>query len=211
MAVANRSIFRIGESETNRVEAFSDGVLAIVITLLVLEIKVPHVPQHEDALQWAALAALVPKIAAWVISFVFVLVFWVAHHYLFNSLQKVDRGLLWLNGLFLLFMSFVPFPTALAGEYPASTPPLVILSGTMLGAAASFSAMRLYVMRGHGLIASDEMSAARISLRRSLIAPTMYAFGLVMAFFVPWLSIAIQLLVPVIFFLPARGAGRPRN
>ena len=206
-----RSIFRTGESETNRVEAFSDGVLAIVITLLVLEIKVPHVPQHDDGLQWAALAVLVPKIAAWVISFVFVLVFWVAHHYLFNSLRKVDRGLLWINGLFLLFMSFVPFPTALAGEYPASTPPLALLSGTMLGAAASFSAMRLYVLRGHGLIAPEEKAAARTALRRSLIAPAMYACGLAAAFFVPWLAIAVQLLVPVIFFLPARAAGEPRH
>jgi uncharacterized membrane protein len=205
--VANRSIFRLGESETNRVEAFSDGVLAIVITLLVLEIKVPHLSIDDDATQWAALTDLVPTIVAWVISFVFVLVFWVAHHYLFNSLQKVDRGLLWLNGLFLLFMSFVPFPTALAGEYPATSPPLVLLSGTMLGAAASFSAMRLYVLRGHGLIAANAESAARLALRRSLIAPTLYAIGLVVAFFEPWLSIAIQVLVPGIFFLPAKATG----
>jgi uncharacterized membrane protein len=205
--VAKRSIFRIGETETDRVEAFSDGVLAIVITLLVLEIKVPHMPQHDDAMQWAALARLVPIISAWVISFVFVLVFWVAHHYLFNSLQKVDRGLLWLNGLFLLFMSFVPFPTALAGEYPASTPPLALLSGTMLGAAASFSAMRMYVLRGHGLVASDAKTAARMAFRRSLIAPTMYAVGLAIAFYAPWAAIAIQLIVPVIFFLPAKIPG----
>ena len=209
--MTNHSIFRVGESETNRVEAFSDGVLAIVITLLVLELKVPHMPQHDDAMQWAALAALVPKIAAWVISFLFVLVFWVAHHYLFNGLQKVDRGLLWLNGLFLLFMSFVPFPTALVGEYPASTPPLVLLSGTMLGAAATFSAMRMYVLRGHGLIASGAKAAAEMALRRSLIAPTMYSIGLAVAFFWPWLSIAIQLLVPAIFFLPAKAAREARG
>jgi uncharacterized membrane protein len=209
--VAKQSFFRIGESETNRVEAFSDGVLAIVITLLVLEIKVPHLAHHDDGAQWAALAELVPKIAAWVISFVFVLVFWVAHHYLFNSLQKVDRGLLWLNGLFLLFMSFVPFPTALAGEYPVSTPPLVLLSGTMLGAATSFSAIRVYVLRGHGLIASDGKPAARIALRRSLLAPTLYAIGFIAAFLIPWLSIAVQVLVPIIFFLPARPAREPQR
>jgi uncharacterized membrane protein len=198
------TFFRIGESETDRVEAFSDGVLAIVITLLVLEIKVPHVAHRDDSAQWAALAELVPKVGAWVVSFVFVLVFWVAHHYLFNSLRKVDRGLLWLNGLFLLFMSFVPFPTAFAGEYPASTPALVLLSGTMLGAAASFSAIRIYVLRAHGLMASEAKSAAQMALRKSLIAPSLYAIGMVAAFFAPWMAIAIQVLVPIIFFLPAK-------
>jgi uncharacterized membrane protein len=202
--VAERSLFRIGESETNRVEAFSDGVLAIVITLLVLEIKVPHVLDHSDAAQWAALKELIPKIAAWVISFLFVLVFWVAHHYLFNSLRKVDRGLLWINGMFLLFMSFVPFPTALAGEYPLSTPALALLSGTMFGAAASFSAIRIYVLHGHALIKAEAKSSAKMAVRRSLIAPVLYAAGFIAAFFVPWLAVAVQILVPIIFFLPAR-------
>jgi len=207
--VADRYLFRVGESETNRVEAFSDGVLAIVITLLVLEIKVPHVPGHDDVAQWAALRELIPKIAAWVISFVFVLVFWVAHHYLFNSLAKVDRGLLWLNGLFLLFMSFVPFPTAFAGEYPLSTPALALLSATMFGAAASFSAIRIYVLYGDALIKEDAKSGAKMAVRRSLIAPTLYAAGFVAAFFVPWLAVAIQIFVPIIFFLPARASEGP--
>jgi uncharacterized membrane protein len=200
----NQYLFRIGESETNRIEAFSDGVLAIVITLLVLEIKVPHVPDHNEMAQWAALKALLPKIVAWVISFVFVLVFWVAHHYFFNSLHKVDRGLLWLNGLFLLFMSFVPFPTAFAGEYPLSTPALALLSGTMFGAAASFSAIRVYVLHGDSLIKPEVRSGAKIAVRRSLLAPSLYAAGFVAAFFVPWLAIAVQILVPIIFFLPAK-------
>ena len=107
-----RRLFRSGEADTDRIEAFSDGVLAIVITLLVLEITPPSV-QGGDAELWRALARMLPVIAAWVVSFLFVLVFWVSHHYLFASLAKVDRGVLWLNGLFLLFISFTPFPTSL--------------------------------------------------------------------------------------------------
>ena len=111
-----RSLFLIGEAEKDRVEAFSDGVLAIVITLLVLELKVPEHVTGGDPELWRALAERVPAILAWVVSFVYVLVFWVAHHYLFEQLANVDRGLLWLNGLFLLAISFTPFPTSLAGE-----------------------------------------------------------------------------------------------
>ena len=78
-----------------------------------------------------AVAERVPAILAWVVSFVYVLVFWVAHHYLFAQLANVDRGLLWLNGLFLLAISITPFPTSLAGEYPGATPAVFMLSLAM--------------------------------------------------------------------------------
>jgi uncharacterized membrane protein len=87
-----RKIFRTGETDTGRVEAFSDGVLAIVITLLVLDIRVPHVVGGDDLVLWHAIAAQLPIIGAWVVSFLFVLVFWVAHHYFFDHLKLVDRG-----------------------------------------------------------------------------------------------------------------------
>ena len=91
-----RRLFRSGQAETDRIEAFSDGVLAIVITLLVLEITPPTVPDGDTEL-WRAVARLLPMIAAWVVSFLFVHVFGVSHHYLFASLAKVDRGVLWLS------------------------------------------------------------------------------------------------------------------
>ena len=104
-----RGILRTGETDASRVEAFSDGVLAIVITLLILDVKIPHdIRGGNDAL-WAALREQLPMLGAWVLSFSFVLVFWVAHHYLFKQLTKVDRGILWLNGLFLLSICFTPW------------------------------------------------------------------------------------------------------
>ena len=104
---------RVGLTETNRLEAFSDGVFAIVVTLLVLDLRLP--PPEEKAL-WGALQYLLPLFGAWVTSFAFVLVIWVNHHYLFNQLRQTDRGLMWLNGLLLFGISFLPFPTALAGH-----------------------------------------------------------------------------------------------
>jgi uncharacterized membrane protein len=137
-------VFRTEEAETSRVEAFSDGVLAIVITLLVLEIKVPQNLKSDDDL-WRAIGGLAPSVGAWATSFLFVLVFWVAHHTLFTQLRKVDRGLLWLNGLFLFGISFSPFPTALAGAYPAATPAVFLLS-LVLAFTAPWAAIAIQVL-----------------------------------------------------------------
>jgi Endosomal/lysosomal potassium channel TMEM175 len=101
----------------SRVEAFSDGVLAIVITLLVLEIKTPRLHSTENVGQaWLALVDLVPKFASFFLSFFFIAVFWVNHHRLFALIRKVDWGILWLNNLLLLLLCFVPFPTAFIGD-----------------------------------------------------------------------------------------------
>jgi uncharacterized membrane protein len=192
----------IGESETNRVEAFSDGVLAIVMTLLVIEITPPHIePPITDAALWAAMAHLAPKIAAWIVSFIFVLVFWVSHHRMFGSMQKIDRGLVWLNGLFLLFISFTPFPTAFAGDYPLFGPPLALLSAVMFAAATSFMLMRLYAIR-RGFVASDHVLTARMAVGRSVLAPFLYAVGTVAAFVEPIVTVAMLAIVPILFVLP---------
>ena len=110
----------------NRIEALSDGMFAIIMTLLVIEIKPPEV---HDAAQVAealrhSLVALLPKIVAYAISFLTLAIFWVSHHQHFHALQHADRGVLWLNNLLLLFLAFVPFPTAVLGEYP--TQPLAV-------------------------------------------------------------------------------------
>ena len=98
-----------GEKETSRVEAFSDGVFAIAITLLILEIKVPHL-LHALLAEW-------PSLLAFVLSFSAVLVMWINHHGLFNLMQTIDRRSLVANGLLLLLVTFVPFPTAVLAAY----------------------------------------------------------------------------------------------
>ena len=202
-----RRLFRSGEADTDRIEAFSDGVLAIVITLLVLEITPPSV-QGGDAELWRALARMLPVIAAWVVSFLFVLVFWVSHHYLFASLAKVDRGVLWLNGLFLLFISFTPFPTSLQARYPGTAPAAFLLSVAMFLTASSFSLLRWYACLHGGLLREGTPRlAARQAMRRSLLAPLLYFIGGAAAFVVPGLSLAIQVLVPLIYIVPQRMEG----
>jgi uncharacterized membrane protein len=104
-----------------RVEALSDGVFAIVVTLLVLEITVPHVAEHDSMAELArALGMLAPKFVSWVISFVTVCVIWLNHHRLFTLVSRIDNGLFWMNANLLLWTSFITFPIALMGDYPAN-------------------------------------------------------------------------------------------
>ena len=195
-------VFRTDPHETARVEAFSDGVLAIVITLLVLEIQVP-----EHALDLpGGIAGLVrdvaPQVGAWMLSFLFVLVFWVAHHSLFGLLERGDRGLLWLNGLFLFCISFTPFPTAVFGTYPQEPGAAALLALAMFATAASISLLRWYATFPGGLVAEAEMSRARRAMRRSVVGPLLYLLAAGASSVSLVLSVALQALVPVIFFFP---------
>lgn len=197
---------RGGTADTGRVEAFSDGVLAIVITLLVLDVKVPQHVEGGDAALWQALIQQLPMLGAWAISFFFVLVFWVAHHYLFGQLRHVDRGLLWLNGLFLLFISFTPFPTALLGLYPDSSVSVTVLSMAMFLTAGSFSLMRWYAMRHAKLFRPEYAVSSLHAMRRSLLGPGLYFLAIIMAQVAPPIAIALQIIVPLLFFLPSQAA-----
>lgn len=195
------SFFRTGRLETARVEAFSDGVMAVAITLLVLDIKLPGNPRT-DAAVWTALAHTLPALAAWVVSFAFVLTFWVSHHFFFTSLKHTDRGLLWINGLFLLTISLIPFPTGLVGAHPGLAAPLALLSGVMMLTSLSFAAMRFYASFCAQLLREHiDPHYARAAMAQSAIAPVLYAIAVVLSFLWPPGAIIIQVLVLMIFFL----------
>ena len=125
------SVFRSTPLTTGRLEAFSDGVLAGALTLLALDLKLPE-NLATDAEVWRAVVKILPAFAAWVVSFAFVLTIWINHHYLFDGIKHTDRGLLWLNGFFLLTVTAIPFPTSLVGQYPLRAAPLALLSGVMM-------------------------------------------------------------------------------
>src|SRR5215475_9153556 len=141
----SRRLFRIAGMSTRRIEACSDGVFAIVMTLLVLEIHVARLETvaGSDALT-KSLIALGPKFLSYGLSFGIVCIWWVSHHHLFVLLQKSDRGLLWFNNIFLLWLAFVPFPTALLGDYPGQRVAVVMYGTVMALAGMSFSWMRFY-------------------------------------------------------------------
>jgi uncharacterized membrane protein len=144
-AGASGRLFHFGEMPTSRIEAFSDGVFAIVITLLILSIQVPQIQGRNPGPALAgALQGMIPKFLSYALSFAIVCVWWLAHHHLFAILVKSDRGLLWLNSVFLFWLASVPFPTALLGDYPHERLAVVCYGAVMSMAGVSFSSMRFY-------------------------------------------------------------------
>lgn len=194
----------LGLLPKTRVEAFSDGVIAIIVTILVLEIKVPRLggDRLEDQLLAAFWHAL-PLVGAYAVSFMVLLVFWVAHHQLMHSLRRVDRNLLWLNGLFLMILAFVPAPTALIGEYPSAAAGSVLYGGVLALAGLAFLAMRLYVTR-HGTLLHEAVpaAAARQAVRKGLLSPLLYGLGAAVAVADTRLAWGVYVIVPLIYIVP---------
>jgi uncharacterized membrane protein len=197
---------------TARVEAFSDGVFAIAITLLILDIKVPPHPETlaaaspADASRWllSALAAEWTTYVAYVMSFVVILVMWVNHHRIFTVLERVDQPFLFWNGLLLLLVSVVPFPTSLVSSYfttPAARVGAAVYAGHGLAIALAFQGVWQYAIRHPRLLAPGaDAEVARMGAQYRY-GPLMYlaAFGL--AFVSAWAGMGLCLLFAAFFSL----------
>jgi uncharacterized membrane protein len=191
---------------TSRIEAFSDGVFAIVITLLVLEI---HVPSAQGKDISAALAhnllALTPKFLTYILSFALVCIWWVAHHHLFHVLRRSDRGLLWLNSLFLLWLAFIPFPTALMGDFPGERIAVMGYGAVSTLAGISFTCMRYYAFYPAKLV--DERIDRRLlnsAMLKSVLNPVLHAIAVMLALVDTRLAIALYVILPLMFFFPSK-------
>jgi len=188
-----------------RVEAFSDAVIAIIMTLLVIEIKVPKLYEPDVPGQLAmAMAHALPLVGAYAMSFVVLLVFWVSHHQLLHSMQKVDRPFLWLNGLFLMVLAFVPVPTALVGEYPQAPGGSVLYGSVMALAGLCFFAIRVYATH-HAQLLHESIPAdvSRKALRKGLLSPLLYGLGALISTVFPPLAWAVFVIVPFIYIVPS--------
>ncbi len=194
--------------ETARLEAFSDGVFAIAITLLVLEIRVPHLGEDAAGHELlAALGRLWPSYLAYATSFATILIMWINHHRIFRCLRRVDHPLFILNGLLLLCITFVPFPTALLTEYlqrPAQGIAAAVYSGTFVVTAVIFNLLWHHVARSPRL--QDPRINPRFVRQNTLgyvFGPLVYlaAFGL--GFLSAALSLAVCLGLAVFFALPS--------
>jgi uncharacterized membrane protein len=180
------------EKETGRLEAFSDGVFAIAITLLALELKVPHGATSKELAaqpvnEW-------PSYFAFVTSFFTVLLMWVHHHSIFRLVRRVDVRLLFANGFLLMLVTVVPFPTAVVAEYlmtPAAPAACALYAGVFVGIAIAFYLLLMAAFRESTL--DPDASAATVSrLRRNYRwGPLLYLTAAIAAPFSPWAAMAI--------------------
>ncbi|RUS47432.1 TMEM175 family protein [Cohnella sp. AR92] len=178
----------------NRMEAFSDGVLAIIITIMVLEFKVP------DDHNWHALSALGPKILSYIFSFVYIGIYWNNHHHLLHMVRAMNGRLMWLNLLLLFWLSLVPFTTAWMGESHFAAVPMALYGIILLLAAFSYWLLQRGILSQH----SNESSFVQGMGKdwKGKISPLLYLVAALTAFVSHWLSGFFFVLVAVIWFVP---------
>ncbi len=181
---------------TTRVEAFSDGVFAIAITLLILEIRLPEGAVNGAGLAvWTRLGSLWPSYLAFLLSFFVILVMWINHHELMRLVRAVDYPFLFANGFLLLTVSFVPFPTAVLAQHlatPEAPAAVAFYCGTFVLNSLAWGLLLLTMMR-RGLLRGDVHPASLARIRKAYAAgPVVYAIATVVAFFWPLLGLAIN-------------------
>jgi len=192
-------------ADTSRIEALSDGVFAIAITLLIIEIGVPHAEAGHGLGE--ALRELWPSYVGYALSFLTIGVMWLNHHEIFKDIERSDHTLKVLNLLLLLCISFVPFPTAVLAEYIRDDEHAVAATLayglTFTITAIVFNAMWLYAA-AHRAMIDEHVSDVRIvsRTRRYLGGPLLYAAGLALAFITPWLAIGLWIALTAFFLLP---------
>jgi uncharacterized membrane protein len=179
-----------------RLEAFSDGVIAVIITIMVLELKTPH------GIDLLALRDLVPVLLSYVLSFVFVAIYWNNHHHMLHAVQHVDGRVLWADAHLLFCLSLVPFTTAWLAENSVATWPVAVYGVVLLLCGVAFSILHAALLRRRG---PDSMLARAVrSDRKGQLSLALYLVGIGLAFVEPWLSIAIYVAVALLWLMPDR-------
>jgi uncharacterized membrane protein len=179
----------------NRLEAFSDGVLAIIITIMVLELKVPHATGLAD------LKPLLPVFLSYVLSFIYVGIYWNNHHHMFHSTKHVTGSILWANLHLLFWLSLFPFTTGWMGEnHLAPTPTAVYGFVLLMAAIAYYILQRTIAQQGR-----DSLLAAAIGKdRKGKLSPVFYLAAIPLAFVSPWISSSLYVFVALLWLVPDR-------
>ena len=188
---------------TGRLEAFSDGVIAIIITLLIFEVRVPALTDHSTSAVLRALGGIAPKIVSFAISFFTVAIFWVNHHHIFVTVTHTNWKLLWYNNALLFWLAVVPFTTAFIGDYP-TLPAVVSLYALILCLAAlSFSLMFHYVFfRSDLCLESVPIPERRREWKRGCWAFILYGAASLVALIYVYAALVIITVIPFLFIVP---------
>jgi len=189
---------------TARLEAFSDGVFAIAITLLIFGIKPPVVESHNAGELTRQLWALWPAYLSFAASFAIISVFWIGHHQMFQLIGRSNRTLLWLNNAFLMCVAFIPFPTSLLGVYSDLRIAIIFYSGAIIGTGVVFYALWAYASTGDRLLyAGIPARVVKIAGWRILIGALFYGVAIALAFVSLMASRILLLVIPFFYLLPS--------
>lgn len=187
----------INAMESNRVEAFSDGVFAIIITIMVLELKVPH------GSDWAALGPVVPIFLNYVLSFIYLGIYWNNHHHLLKACGRVTGGVLWANLHLLFWLSLFPFVTGWLGENHFTAVPSALYGAVLLLAAIAYYILQTTITNVQGGCQS-QLAVALGKDWKGKLSPVFYATAIAASFFRPWIAGCIYVFVALLWLVPDR-------
>jgi uncharacterized membrane protein len=180
----------------NRMEAFSDAVLAIIITIMVLEMKVPH------GADFAALRPLLPVFLTYVLSFVYLGIYWNNHHHMLHVTQHVSGAILWANLHLLFWLSLFPFVTGWMGENHFAVIPTALYGVILLMAAVAYWILQQAIIARHG---GESLLAKAVGRDlKGKLSPVLYVIAIFAAFFAPWVAGALYVLVAALWLVPDR-------
>ena len=182
--------------EKNRLEAFSDGVIAIIITIMVLELKVPHATELAD------LNPVAPVFVSYVLSFIYVGIYWNNHHHMFHSTRQVTGGILWANLHLLFWLSLFPFTTGWMGENHLAPAPTAVYGFVLLMAGIAYYTLQRTIIAQQG---RDSLLASAIGKDwKGKLSPVIYLAAIPLAYASPWISNGLFVLVALMWLVPDR-------
>ena len=179
-----------------RLEAFSDGVIAIIITIMVLELKVPHGDNFD------ALTALIPVFLSYVLSFIYVGIYWNNHHHMLHTCHKITGSILWANLHLLFWLSLFPFATAWMGGNHYAPAPSAFYGAVLLMAAIAFLTLQHLIIASQG--ANSLLKKAVGSDFKGKLSPVLYLIAIALSFWAQWISQGLYILVALIWLVPDR-------
>jgi uncharacterized membrane protein len=180
----------------DRLAAFSDGVIAIIITIMVLELRLPH------GASWGVLASVAPNFVSYVLSFVYLAIYWNNHHHLLHTVARVDGLILWANSHLLFWLSIVPAATAWLGDNFPAPIPTALYGATLLMPAIAYFLLQQAIIHKQGR--HSMLAHALGSDIKGKISPFVYLTGIALAFVQPWASMALYALVAIMWLVPDR-------
>jgi uncharacterized membrane protein len=186
--------------EKNRLEAFSDGVLAIIITIMVLELKVPH------GSDFAALRPILPVFLSYILSFIYLGIYWNNHHHLLKAAPRVNGAIMWANLHLLFWLSLFPFATGWMGENHFAALPSATYGLVLLLAAVAYYILQSLIIAEAG--ANSKLAHAFEADWKGKLSPALYAAGIGLSFVRPWLAGSIYLVVALLWLIPDRRIAR---